>query len=170
MTIHPLITTERTYLCTPDHLAFSNIRKLDSDPDIMRYITGGKPRSQAESKDWIAKRLAEYKRDGFGLMPAYLKENDAFIGWGGLKLLGETDKIEVGYRFDKLYWGQGFATEITKAVIEYAHKELGIKQLVAVTDLENEASKNVLIKSGFQYISKAHHYDTEVDYFEINLQ
>lgn len=165
----PLITTERTYLSTADTLQLNQIRKLDSDPEIMRYISKGKPRTVQESKDWIAKRLAEYKKYGFGLMPAYLKENNAFIGWGGLKHLDGTDKIEVGYRFDKPYWGMGFATEITKAVVEYAHQELGISQLVAVTDLDNEASKKVLTKSGFQYISQAFYYNTEVDYFELNL-
>ncbi|WP_422358549.1 GNAT family N-acetyltransferase [Reichenbachiella sp.] len=169
MPINPLITTERTYLCTPDTLAFEQIRKLDSDPEILRYITGGKTRSKAESQDWITKRLAEYKTDGFGLMPAYLKENDAFIGWGGLKHLDQTDKVEVGYRFDKPYWGQGFATEITQAVVKYANEKLGIKQLVAVTDLDNMASQKVLIKCGFDNLGQAHYYNNEVIYFELNL-
>lgn len=169
MPINPLITTERTYLCTPDTLEFTQIRKLDSDPEILRYITGGKTRSESESKDWISKRLAEYESDGFGLMPAYLKVDDSFIGWGGLKRLDQTDKIEVGYRFDKPYWGMGFATEITKAVVQYAHEKLGIKQLVAVTDLDNNASQKVLIKSGFENLGQAHYYNSEVNYFEINL-
>lgn len=168
MLYNPVITTERTYLSTPDTIKIEQIRKLDSDSEIMKYITKGKPRTLTESQEWIAKRLGEYKKNGFGFMPIYLKEDDTFIGWGGLKLLDETSKIEVGYRLDKPYWGQGFATEITKAIINYAQSELGIKQLVAVIDLENEASKKVLTKSGFQYISKKFYYNTEVDYFELN--
>lgn len=165
----PLIITERTYLSTPDTLELNQIRKLDSDPEIMRFITKGKPRTKQESEDWLVKRLADYKKNGFGLMPAYLKNTHELIGWGGLKLLDKTTKIEVGYRLDKLYWGKGFATEITKAIIKYAHDHLAISQLVAVTDLENEASKNVLAKSGFKHISKAFYYNTDVDYFELNL-
>lgn len=164
----PLIITERTYLSTPNTLQLEQIRKLDADPEIMRYITKGKPRSAEESKDWIAKRLTEYDKNGFGLMPVYLKENDVFIGWSGLKNLDNTDKIEVGYRFDKPYWGKGFATEVTKAIVAYALHELQINQLVAVTDLDNEASKKVLLKSGFEYISQEFYYNTDVAYFELN--
>jgi len=164
---NPLITTERTYMSTPDKLKLQQIRKLDSDPEIMRYITNGKPRTKTESEAWIAERRAEYIKYGFGLMPAYLKENDQFIGWAGLKKLENTGKIEVGYRLDKPYWGQGFATEMTKGVIAYANALLHIKQLVAVTDLGNEASKNVLIKCGFEYVSKAFYYNTDVEYFEL---
>ncbi|SMD38944.1 Protein N-acetyltransferase, RimJ/RimL family [Reichenbachiella faecimaris] len=164
-----IITTERTYLSTPDTLEFHQIRKLDSDPEIMRYITKGKPRSAQESEEWITKRRVEYKKNGFGLMPVYLKESDEFIGWAGLKFLDETSKIEVGYRFDKPYWGMGLATEITKAVVSYAREKLGIQQLVAVTDLENEASKKVLLKSGFKFLNQAFYYNTDVDYFELNF-
>ncbi|MEP2025378.1 MAG: GNAT family N-acetyltransferase [Reichenbachiella sp.] len=169
MTRNTIITTERTYLSSPDTLELDQIIKLDSDPEIMRYITKGKPRSRQESEEWIAKRLIDFKKHGFGLMPAYLIADDSFIGWGGLKHFDNTSKIEVGYRLDKPYWGMGFATEITKGVIDYASNKLGLKQLVAVTDLENEASKKVLLKSGFKYISQAFHYQTDVDYFELNF-
>ena len=164
-----VLSTPRTYLCTADTLDFEHIRRLDSDPEIMRFISGGIPRTAQESKDWIVKRLAEYKTNGFGLMPAYLKDSDSFIGWCGLKHLENTSKIELGYRLDKPFWGMGYATEMCKGVINYAHRELGITEISAVTDIENKASQNVLIKSGFQYISRAFYYNAELDLFELKI-
>lgn len=169
MTRPSLITTERTYLQTPDFLTFEQIRKLDADPEIMRYITNGKPRTAQESKNWLKIKLNEYQTNNFGLMPVFTKSDQSFIGWGGLKRLENSSKIEVGYRLDKAYWGKGYATEITQAIIKYAKDKLAIQQLVAVTDLENKASQKVLLKCGFQYISQAHYYNTEVDYYELNL-
>lgn len=162
-----LIQTERTYLETPDSLTLEQIKRLDIDPQIMRFITNGKPRSAQESEKWLKIKLDDYKKNGFGLMPAYLKTDHSFIGWGGLKHLDNTNKIEVGYRLDKAYWGMGFATEITKAIIQYAQEQLKIKELVAITHVDNEASKNVLRKCGFKYLSKAFYYNTHVDYFEL---
>ncbi|MEO9804532.1 MAG: GNAT family N-acetyltransferase [Reichenbachiella sp.] len=169
MTLSPLITTPRTYLHTPDFLTLDQIRKLDADPEIMRYITNGQPRTVKESENWLSIKLEEYKKNGFGLMPVFKKSDDSFIGWGGLKHLENSSHIEVGYRLDKTYWGQGFATEITLAIIKYAKEKLELNQLVAVTDLQNKASKRVLVKCGFKHVSEAYYYHTNVDYFELNL-
>lgn len=102
-------------------------------------------------------------------MPAYLKSDDSFIGWGGLKKLDRTEHIELGYRLDKPYWGKGFATEIAKGIVNYAKGHLTIAQLVAVTDLNNLASQQVLSKVGFSYISEAYYYQTQVAYYEMDL-
>ncbi|MEO9964751.1 MAG: GNAT family N-acetyltransferase [Reichenbachiella sp.] len=167
MTATPLITTDRTYLQSPDKLTIEQVRMLDIDPDIMRFITDGKPKTGDQSKQWLETKLREYQKNGYGLMPAYLNCNNEFIGWAGIKHLENTPKIEVGYRLHKDFWGQGLATEITLAVIEYARHQLGINELVAITALENEASKNVLRKCGFEYVADSFCYNTEVAFFEL---
>lgn len=49
----PIITTERTYLLSPQELTFDQIRILDSDPQVMKYIGNGVPRSLEESQKWL---------------------------------------------------------------------------------------------------------------------
>ncbi|UXX78177.1 GNAT family N-acetyltransferase [Reichenbachiella carrageenanivorans] len=165
----PIITTERTNLHSPDTITLAQVRHLDSDPEILKYITGGKTRTKPESEHWLQTRLAEYHKNGFGLMPAYLKSDNSFIGWGGLKKLDNTDHIELGYRLDKPYWGKGLATEVAKGIVDYAKAHLAIDKLVAVTDLDNKASQQVLTKIGFSYLSEAFYYQTHVAYFEMSL-
>lgn len=165
----PVIETARIYLTTPKDLTLEQIRALDTDIEVMRYINHGKPRTHQESEHWLNIKLEDYEKNGFGLMPAYLKQDRTCIGWGGLKYLENTSKIELGYRLDKAYWGQGLATEIGLAITEYAKLKLNIKQLIAVTHLENIASQRVLEKCGFHYVSEEFYYNTRVSYFENDL-
>ena len=49
------------------------------------------------------------------------------------------------------YWNQGYTTEIVKGILEFAQKELGIKEFVAWHAIENPASGAVMKKCGFVY-------------------
>jgi RimJ/RimL family protein N-acetyltransferase len=60
----------------------------------------------------------------------------------------EGDAYEVGYWFGRPYWGQGFATETTRAFVAAA-SALGV--LEAGHFIDNPASGRVLLKSGFAY-------------------
>ena len=60
---------------------------------------------------------------------------------------------ELGYWIGRPYWGLGFATEASRAVIEIA-KTIGHKKLVASHFTDNPASGKVLRKLGFQSTGK----------------
>jgi RimJ/RimL family protein N-acetyltransferase len=49
------------------------------------------------------------------------------------------------------FWGQGFATEAARAVIDYAFNSLGHEVLEAGARVSNPASRRVLEKCGFQW-------------------
>lgn len=71
----------------------------------------------------------------------------AIIGCAGL---GQHDgKVQLGYWIARAFWGQGYATEATKAVLEVA-RMLGHEQVVASHYLDNPASGKVLRKAGFR--------------------
>jgi RimJ/RimL family protein N-acetyltransferase len=48
-------------------------------------------------------------------------------------------------------WGNGYATEAARAVIDYAFSDLGYDALVAGARVSNPASRRVLEKCGFQW-------------------
>jgi len=58
---------------------------------------------------------------------------------------------ELGYWLGVDHWGQGFATEAIRAVIDFAFEEFGVEQLVSGARVVNPASRNVLEKCGFQW-------------------
>ena len=70
----------------------------------------------------------------------------ALIGCIGIDM---TDgQVELGYWISRPHWGQGYATEAGRGVIEVA-STLGYKSLVASHFLDNPASGKVLTKLGF---------------------
>jgi RimJ/RimL family protein N-acetyltransferase len=58
---------------------------------------------------------------------------------------------EIGYWSGVSYWGQGYATEAVRALIDHAFGELQHETLQAGTRVSNPASRRVLEKCGFQW-------------------
>ena len=57
--------------------------------------------------------------------------------------------MEIGYSLIKNYWKKGYATEIVKESIAWIFESKGFSSIYAITGLNNENSKNVLLKCGF---------------------
>jgi RimJ/RimL family protein N-acetyltransferase len=58
---------------------------------------------------------------------------------------------ELGYWLGVPFWGQGYATEAVRAVIDYVFTELDFEFLNAGARVTNPASRRVLEKCGFQW-------------------
>lgn len=73
------------------------------------------------------------------------------IGTIGLVSINlEHSLAEVGYSFAPKSWGQGYATEALKKLIDYSFNTLRLHRLEAQCDSRNTHSANVLKKCGFQ--------------------
>jgi RimJ/RimL family protein N-acetyltransferase len=72
------------------------------------------------------------------------------IGGCGVGVLSGTDP-EIGYWLGVPYWGNGYATEVARAVIDHAFTNLGYERLEAGARVSNPASRRVLEKCGFQW-------------------
>jgi len=109
------IKTERLLIRNFELSDAQNIFELDTDPDVMRFIGGKMPESIEDSIATLKRQFIYYeKHPGLGVFACELNETNDFIGWGALKYLDKSEKIEVGYRLKKKFWGYGYATEITK--------------------------------------------------------
>lgn len=88
------------------------------------------------------------------------KENKKVIGSIGLEEialdLGEPYTSlrgrEIGYVLSKKYWGQGLMPEAVRGVIDYCYKDLECDFLQCSHAFENNQSKRVIEKLGFQYV------------------
>jgi ribosomal-protein-alanine N-acetyltransferase len=91
--------------------------------------------------------LPQYEKK-IGRWATFLKADDTFIGWCGLK---DVDgEVDLGYRFIRQYWGNGYATEAAKAVLQYGIDNK-IKNIVGRASVENIASVKVLEKIGLTF-------------------
>lgn len=124
--------------------------EMENDPEVYRYLPPGRPFSQEEVdrrlKEMINEELA---RAPFGVwVVEHLKSQEA-IGWALLMKVAEDDH-RLGYVIRKKFWGQGYATEIAKAVADFGISK-GLSEIFAVTSPDNLASSKVLEKIGFKF-------------------
>ena len=128
----------------------------------------GAPRSSLdENREKLTRQVAHFEQHGFGMCAVGLVAAGETIGSTGLQHLEGGPEIEVGYRYLKAHWGQGYATESARASIAYGFDELGLDRVVAVALETNVASRRVLEKCGLHEIGLTHVYGLEHVKYEI---
>ena len=65
--------------------------------------------------------------------------------------IGIESAVELGYRLARRYWDQGYATELSRALVQHGFEHVGLPLLVAIADARNVASNRVLEKVGLVY-------------------
>jgi RimJ/RimL family protein N-acetyltransferase len=154
--VHAYLETERLTLGRFTSADVELLLELDSDPDVMRFLTGQPtPRDEVENVvlPEILKVYAEHPQLG-----TFKAEADGvFIGWFGIQPTSETTTAGVGYRLNKLAWGKGYATEGTKALIAHAFS-LGMERVEADTMAVNHRSRAVMRRSGLRFVKIYHEY------------
>jgi len=137
-----------------------NLFELNSDPEVMRFLTGGKPTPRDQVRAAIIPVfLGYYERfEGFGFWAAVETATTQFLGWfhfrpplrdeGTAAGWDEEGVAELGYRLRRSAWGKGYATEGSRALIGKGFTEFGVRRVVAETMAGNWGSRRVLEKSG----------------------
>ncbi len=94
-----------------------------------------------------------YRFFGYGMWLVFQKETGKLIGRAGLEhreIYGETE-LELGYLIGKKYQGQGYATEVCQAILEYAKENIDFEHINCVVQKGNNASIHMAQKLGFVY-------------------
>ncbi|MEI8280626.1 MAG: GNAT family N-acetyltransferase [Bacteroidota bacterium] len=155
MDIH--IETERLYIRKLIAADDKGMFAMDSDPEVHKYI-GGKPVESIErSREVIEIIRSQYQEFGIGRWAIIEKSSGDFVGWIGHKRMTETvnghcNHIDFGYRLARRFWGQGYATEAGRASLQYGIDTLQLKDIYAMTDVDNAASRRILEKLGFTFM------------------
>lgn len=135
--------------------------ELDSDPEVMRYLTDGVPNSRAYVEGMLARMLAWADDDPVGFYAAELRDpaGPEWIGWFHLRpsIDPEPGALELGYRLRRAVWGRGYATEGSRALAQLAVTELGATFVDGCARPDNLASLAVLRKCGLRFIDHRPH-------------
>ena len=130
--------------------------ELDSDPEVMRYLTGdGRTRAQVEKAHGLRLATAEPVA-GLGFWVGFVE--DEFVGWWLLQPAGwgeETllpGEAELGYRLLRRHWGKGLATEGAREMVRHSFENLDMQRVFALTMTVNERSRATMSSAGLQYI------------------
>ncbi|HEU0241530.1 MAG TPA: GNAT family N-acetyltransferase [Micromonosporaceae bacterium] len=141
--------------------------ELNSDPEVMAFLTGGEPTPRARIADEILPEwLAEYERwPHWGHFAAEPRDTGDFIGWFGMRPKGgyPDDVPELGYRLRRSAWGHGYATEGSLALIDAAFGEYGASRVIAETMAVNTRSRGVMERCGLRHVGTRHdHWDDPI--------
>lgn len=134
----------------------ANLFDLDSDPEVMRFLSGGAPTPfDVIEQEILPRFLASYDRCGeFGFWAALEKSSGTFVGWFGFVPQDRTDvvNVELGYRLRWGVWGRGYATEGARALIDKGFTDSGVQRVFATTYQDNLASRRVMEKAGLRLV------------------
>ncbi|HEY6056912.1 MAG TPA: GNAT family N-acetyltransferase [Candidatus Limnocylindrales bacterium] len=167
----------RSYFMRTPRLGFGMWSRNDLDLAMglwgdarVTHLIGG-PFSERWVRDRLAQEISTQSALGFQYWPLFRLADDAHVGCCGLRPVpGGEGILELGFHLRIEYWGLGFATESSRAVIEYAFTTLGTAALVAGHHPENDASRRVLQRLGFRYTRDEHYAPTGLDHPSYELR
>lgn len=146
------LTTERLRLepFTTDDAAFA--LTLLNEPSFHQYIGDKGVRDLDGARRYLETGpLASYTRHGHGLLRVGLRDDATPIGMCGLLRRDSCPDPDIGFAFLPAYWGQGYALEAARAVLEHGRATLKLRRIVAFTAPDNERSGRLLERIGLRF-------------------
>jgi RimJ/RimL family protein N-acetyltransferase len=157
---------------SPDDLPF--FTRLHALPEVAQGLyPEGRPRTPEEVATWLRGTLASYEELALGHLAVLRKKDGALVGRCGLTELvvesatpetgirkgwfgrqgtpagvGLTFECELGYTFDPVFWGQGFASEAACCIRDYARDVLRLSYAISAILPHNARSRRVAKRSG----------------------
>ena len=125
--------------------------ELNSDYEVVRYTGESSHKTVLEAETVIKERmLTQFAKYKMGRFTVLLKDG-TYLGWCGLRYFPESDEVDLGYRFMKKFWGQGYASEASLVTLKYGFETLNLKRIIAKAMPENIGSIKVMQKMGMTF-------------------
>lgn len=141
------IATDRLILrpIAADH--FEAHARIVGDPEVMRYILE-EPMSRTQAWWNIARYTGHWQIRGYGMYVAIEKVSGDVIGHMGFLNPEGGRGFELGWILASSSWGKGYASEGTRALVDFAFTELGEPHIVCVINKDNTKSIAVAERLG----------------------
>jgi RimJ/RimL family protein N-acetyltransferase len=150
------LRTERITLVPLADEHFEHEVELDSDREVMRYLSG-RPSTREEVAAGHRRRIAAAEKvDGLGFWVG-LVDNE-FVGWWNLQPAHGPDQpddprvADLGYRLLRSYWAKGLASEGARELVRYGFEDVGLARVIAQTLAVNARSRAVMERIGLTYV------------------
>ena len=146
-----LITTRRLFLRRMEPGDLELVYRLYSDPEILRYSP-----FDTMDHDGARRHLAGILSDWEQPKPKNLeftvirRADGTPIGRCHIEPDAETDTAMIGFHLLKAYWNMGYATELSKKLMEYSFRELQMHRVNALCNPDNLGSRKVLERCGLR--------------------
>lgn len=146
------IHTPRLILRDFEESDYENVHRYASDADVVKYCSFG-PNSEEETRAYVQRvmeRKVQEPRTHYDLA-VIRKEDSSFMGAAGIYIEQPQNRSgEIGYVLHRDFWGQGYATEAARMLVDLGFTALSLHRIYAYVFEENKASRRVLEKVGMQ--------------------
>jgi [ribosomal protein S5]-alanine N-acetyltransferase len=129
-----------------------------SDTQIYPYIDQAAPESTAHLRSVYTRLEARHSPDGTERWLNWaLRLNNSSAALIGVvqATVFHDHRSWVAYVLNSAYWGQGYASQATKAMMDCLRDDYGVTQYMATVEKENLRSIKLLIKQGFALANAA---------------
>ena len=126
--------------------------RLNADERVMEFFPSTLSRAESDAlAEGITGAIAQR---GWGWWAVEVKDKYPFIGFVGISIptadLPFNPCVEVGWRLDYPYWGNGYATESAQVAVAFGFEVLELDTIVSFATLNNWRSQSVMRRLGMQ--------------------
>ncbi len=148
-----------------------DLYQILGDPEVMKFSVHG-PDTREGILKFIEVTKKRYDRDGVAQWAVIEKATGNFIGECGISVqtIDGVKEYEIGYRFARPYWGQGYATEAAIACRDYGISTLGLNRFISIIESENERSIRVAEKVGMTLEKESSFHNIPVRIYSLNIR
>ncbi len=144
-----LFTTNNLVVRQFDRSDRENFYRLNSHPEVMRYIRPVKTREECDT--FLLENIQLYQ-DGSAIGRYYVGEavSGNFAGTFSVLMMPDRDAFHVGYALMPWAQGRGWAKELLQSGLQWLAMNSERHEIFAITDPGNLPSVALLQKAGFQ--------------------
>lgn len=143
---YPEINTEHLVLKPLGMMYLSTTIEYSMDYENTKYMRFLPDETARETEEFLTNVEKEWEKEQPDFLEFAIIYHDIHIG--AVSVYFENDAGELGWIINKNYWGNGFAYEAAKALVDYAKTEIKVNHFLAYCDAENIASYKVMEKLG----------------------
>jgi RimJ/RimL family protein N-acetyltransferase len=141
-----MVETERLLLRAWRQSDREPFRAMGRDEEVMRYLG---PLTRAESDARIDSLMRMQAAHGHCFWAVERREDGRFLGFCGIHTpRAPIHEYEIGWRFARHAWGQGYAREAALAALDWTWANLATPSVMAVTNLANVRSWGLMERIG----------------------
>ena len=123
-------------------------RKYAQDKEVTKFLIWRPHENINVTREFILRCIQCWENETAFPWVIVRKNDSELVGMIELRI--DKYAANLGYVIAREYWGNGYATEATKTVVEWAMLQESIYRIWATCDIENLASERVLEKAGMQ--------------------
>ena len=148
------LETERLHLVPFNQEDTELFLQLNTDAFIRKFMWDDTIIDRETAEEVIQQNEQHFKNDQYGIWKVFLNQSRELIGYAGLWFFFDEPQPQLIYAILEPHTKQGYATEASRSVIEYAFRELNFTYIIAATDEPHKESQQVARRLGMHFAEK----------------